>query len=69
MKKLLTKSLIWTLCCSLVLFVLLFSVKKSFAAAADCDEEYCSRKETPSNNIEPLWESISHQFVSTVSFY
>ncbi|MCW3073117.1 MAG: hypothetical protein JWP69_186 [Flaviaesturariibacter sp.] len=69
MKKLLTKSLLWTLGCGLVLFVALFSVKKSFAAKADCEEEYSCRKELPANNIEPLWESISHQFISTVSLY
>ena len=70
MKKLITKSLLWTLGCSLVLFVLLFSVKKSFAASAACAEEICCKEEMPSGSrIEPLWESISHQFVSSVSLY
>jgi hypothetical protein len=68
MKKLITKSLIWTLGCSMTLFVLLFSVKKSFAAKDNCTEESACRKDLPEvKDIEPLWESISHHFVSTVS--
>ncbi|MDB5253091.1 MAG: hypothetical protein JWP27_2260 [Flaviaesturariibacter sp.] len=54
----------WALGCCLLFLVLLFSIKKSFAAQA-AGADTC-RTETAAPALEPLWESISHQFVSSV---
>jgi hypothetical protein len=64
MKVSVTKSLFWALGCSMLFLLLLFSIKKSFAARP-AGSETC-RNVTASPTLEPLWESISHQFVSTV---
>lgn len=66
MKKSLKKILVWTISCGLALLVILFSIKKAFATPAP---DTCQTELPATKSIEPLWESLSHQFVSRVSIY